>query len=138
MFDIKAFLAGCIAVIVVGLTLQLCYVLLASFISTFDSGDGFFSTWQTELWFAAAMLVYALTMFIGGLICGLLSNRKPALTSALVGLSTSLFSLLTSSTSGNITWLSVLMIIGSVVFCLLGNRLIQKHKLRRQQQKWQL
>ncbi|WP_432470551.1 hypothetical protein [Amphritea sp. HPY] len=126
MFNLKAFIIGCITVIVVGLTLQLGYVLLASYISTADSGDGFFSTYQSELWFISAMLVYGLTMLAGGAVTALISGQCKWLTPALVGLSTSLLSLLTSSSSGDITWFSILMIFASVGVCVLGSQVIPK------------
>lgn len=130
MFSFKAFIFGCISVIVIGLTLQLGYVLLATFISNYDSGDGFFTTYQTELWFIAAMLVYSLTMFFGGILTSLVSGQNNSVTPVLVGLSTSLLSLLTSSSSGDITWGSAVMIFGSVIFCVLGSRLVIKRRQR--------
>ena len=126
MFDLKAFIIGCITVVIVGLTMQLAYVLVATYISIADK-DGFFSTYQSELWFITALLVYSLTMLVGGAVTALLSSKKSLLTPALVGLSTSLFSLLASSSGDDISWVSFLMVIGSVCFCILGSRYTLNH-----------
>ncbi len=119
MFNLKAFIIGSLSVIIIGLTLQLAYVLIATYISIADK-DGFFSIYQAQLWFIAALLVYSLTMLLGGAITALLSDQRGLLTPALVGLSTSLLSLLTSSSGDDYTWLSGLIVVGSAGFCMLG------------------
>lgn len=128
MFNVKAFLVGCVAVVIVGLTLQLAYVLIATYISIADT-DGFFSIYQTELWFIAALVVYSLTMLIGGAITALFSHTPSFLTAALVGLSTSLVSLLASSRGDDISWVSAAMVLGSMVFCILGSKFVWSRTL---------
>ncbi len=123
MPNLKAFLLGCVAVVIVGLTLQLAYVLIATYISIADT-DGFFSIYQKELWFIAALVVYSLTMLIGGAVTALFTHTPSDVTAALVGLSTSLMSLLSSSKGDDISWISAVMVVGSVGFCILGSKLV--------------
>ena len=129
MSNLKAFLLGCIAVVIVGLTLQLAYVLIATYISIADT-DGFFSIYQKELWFIAALVVYSLTMLIGGAVTALFTRTPSYVTAALVGLSTSLISLLASSKGDDISWVSAAMVLGSVVFCMLGSQLVWRRGSR--------
>ncbi|WP_293268466.1 hypothetical protein [Neptunomonas sp.] len=121
MFNLKAFLAGLVTVVIVGLTLQLAYVLIATYISSADT-DGFFTIYQSELWFVSALTVYSLTMLAGGAVTAFFSSTPGFLTPAVVGLSTSLASLLASSKGDDISWVSAAMVLGSVCFCVLGSK----------------
>lgn len=123
MLNLKAFILGFVTVVIVGLTLQLAYVLIATYISIADT-DGFFSIYQKELWFVSALTVYSLTMLIGGAVTALFTHTPSFLTAALVGLSTSLMSLLASSKGDDISWVSAAMVVGSVAFCMLGCKFV--------------
>lgn len=120
MISWKALIVGLVVTILVGLFSQAIYVLLASYIGMAASDNTFVSTYKQEIWFVFAILVYCLAMAFGGLITSTIANHKLVLHAAIVGLLASLASVVWSTTSGDLTWMSIVIVVMGTLSAALG------------------
>ncbi len=120
--DWKAISAGVVATIVFWLVSQLVYVLAASAIGIASAHSEwvFFSDYKEQLWFVTAMMIYCLTMIVGGLITSFLCNDRFVLNASIAGGLTGCLIVATSFGLGQLTMMSVVLVILGFVFAALG------------------
>jgi hypothetical protein len=122
--SLLAIVIGLIITLFVGLFNQLIYILVAAAISRADTGDGFFSTHEEQLWFISALLVYCFTMLVGGAVTALIArNRRPVLSGAVMGCLAGLLMLATMIGVGKFTWMSAVLLILALLFSGLGAKI---------------
>ncbi len=126
MISWKALIIGLIVTIIVGLFGQALYVLLASYIGMAASDYGFVSDYKQEIWFTFAILVFCVTMAFGGLLTGAIAEKKVIAHAFVVGFLASLASIVSSATSGDLTFMGGVMIILGTLFASLGGLMAKR------------
>lgn len=122
--SLLAIVVGLIVTLFVGLFNQLIYVLAAAAISRADTGNGFFTTYEEQLWFVSALVVYCFTMLVGGAVTGFIArNRRPILSSAVMGCLAGLLMMASMIGVGYFTWMSAVLLILALLFSGLGAKI---------------
>ena len=120
MINWKALIAGFVSTVIIGLINQLVFVLLAAYLGNVGVSISFMSEYKEEIWFVFGMLTYCFSMAAGGFFTGFFANKNEMLHGALAGGLASIISLLSSTTSGELTAMSPLLLVFGVVFGGLG------------------
>jgi len=74
--SIKTLFIGTILTIVILLTGQLAYILLASYIGTASSENTFFNEYKDLLWFCLSAGTYAICFILGGFFTSILTDQR--------------------------------------------------------------
>lgn len=85
--DYKAILVGVFVTIVVLLSSQLAYVLIASYVGDAANQISWINHYKDTFWFVLSALAFAISFFIGGIVVSLASKNnhaKPVILNALI------------------------------------------------------
>lgn len=127
--SLKALFIGTISIVVMGLTLQLIFLLLATGYTNLLKAYPEFSVIGTGLSYVTGIIAYFFIMSLGGYITAHLARKNVHLHCLLVSGFVVGFSLITSVRSDNFTYISILFAASGLAFCIIGGRVWLKHSL---------
>ena len=125
----KALLIGITSIVIMGLTLQLIFLLLATGYTNLLKEYPEYSSLGTTASYVAGTISYFIIMSLGGYITAHLSKRMIYFHCLIVSGSVVGFSLVSSVKSDNFTYVSVLFAISGLIFTLIGGHAWLKHSL---------
>ena len=125
--SIKALIIGIISIVIMGLTFQLAFLLLATAYTNLLKLYPDFVGIGNMLSYTAGIVAYLFIMSLGGYITSHLAQNRIYLHCLLVSSTVVGFSLISSVRSDNFTYISALFAISGLAFTLLGGGLWIKH-----------
>jgi hypothetical protein len=127
--SIKALLSGIISIVIMGLVLQLVFLLLATSYTVLLKEQPALAPLATVLSYAAGIAAYFFIMSFGGYITAHLAQQRVDLHCIIVSSCVTGFSLITSLSSDRFTYISILFAVSGLVFAIIGGRTWIKHSL---------
>ncbi|MBL3526339.1 MAG: hypothetical protein JMN27_07955 [gamma proteobacterium endosymbiont of Lamellibrachia anaximandri] len=128
--DWKATAIGFVSTVIVGLVIQLIYVLVAALIGAY----GFHSPWLSEykevFWLGGATLAFAITMLMGGAITVAVARSSRLINPVVACTLAGLVSLMTSLDYSHLQWLSLVYLLMSGVFSAIGGKIVLSRSIR--------
>lgn len=125
--DFKAIAIGFVATLVLGLVIQVTYVLIASLIGAYSISLPGIAPYKELLWTLGALFSFAITMLLGGAIT-MAASRTQWIFNPLIACSlVCTISLLTSLSYSHITAMIFILIPVSGVLSLLGGQWFLRH-----------
>ncbi len=121
--SIKALFIGTILTIVILLTGQLAYILLASYIGTASTDYTFFKEYKEPLWFCLSAGTYAICFICGGLFTSILTDKRKITHAAIVGFTVAALSLLGAGDSTLLNYKAIIIVIAGLAFSALGGKI---------------
>jgi len=121
--SIKALFIGTILTIVILLSGQLAYILLASYIGTASTEYTFFKEYKDLLWFCLSAGTYAVCFILGGLFTSILTDQKKIIHAAIVGFIVATLSLLGNGDLTLLSYKAVIIVIAGLGFSALGGKI---------------
>ena len=125
----KAIAVGIISIVVMGLSLQLIFLLLATAYTNLLKEYPNLETIGTILSYSAGTLGYFIIMSLSGYITAHLAQKKVDLHCLIVSGTVIGFSLITSVRTDNFTYMSVIFGLSGLLFTAIGGRIWIKHSL---------
>ncbi|MEJ1380012.1 MAG: hypothetical protein ROD09_03035 [Candidatus Sedimenticola sp. (ex Thyasira tokunagai)] len=134
MSNWKAITGGTIITIILILTSQLGFILVAAFIGGAKDEFAFLSEHKEMLWRLLALLSLCISMMIGGMATAFFSQTNLIRNALITGGLVSCLSLLTTIGKGGLTATSALVVILGVAFAAMGGAILKKRSRRAQEQ----
>jgi len=120
--SLKALTIGISSIVIMGLTLQLIFLLLATAYAHFIKDHPDLTELGTMVSYAAGISGYFIIMYLGGYITAHLAQKKIMLHCFIVSSSVIGLSLITSVRSDNFTYMSIIFSLTGLIFTLAGGR----------------
>jgi len=121
--SIKAIVLGTLVSIVIFLSGQLVYILLAAFIGSSANEYATISEYKALLWFCLSAVTFAISFIFGGFITSMLTDKKKVLHAAIVGFLVAAISILSAGDLSALNYKALIMLIAGLGFSALGGRL---------------
>ena len=118
----KAIFLGTFITVVILLSGQLAYVLIASYVGTAATDIQVVNEHKDALWFGLSMLTYSICFYLGGAFTAAFASQKPVLNAALVGGGVAFISVITSGELSDINYRAGILIVLGLIFSSLGAR----------------
>jgi len=118
--SIKALFLGSIISLIILLSGQLAYILLASYVGTASFESDFFREYKELLWFCLSMGTYAICFVLGGLFTSILTDKKKVMHAALVGFMIAMASVLTTGDWSALNYKALILVFIGLGFSALG------------------
>ncbi|MES9897575.1 MAG: hypothetical protein ABW148_00965 [Sedimenticola sp.] len=134
MSNWKAITGGTITTIILILTSQLGFILVAAFIGGAKNELAFLSEHKEMLWRLLALLSLCISMMIGGMATAFFSQTNLIRNALITGGLVSCLSLLTTIGKGGLTATSALVVILGVAFAAMGGAILNRRSRRAQEQ----
>ncbi|MEJ1335351.1 MAG: hypothetical protein RPU52_14885 [Candidatus Sedimenticola sp. (ex Thyasira tokunagai)] len=134
MSNWKAITGGTTITIILILTSQLGFILVAAFIGGAKDEFAFLSEHKEMLWRLLALLSLCISMMIGGMATAFFSQTNLIRNALITGGLVSCLSLLTTIGKGGLTATSALVVILGVAFAAMGGAILKKRSRRAQEQ----
>ncbi|KZY30910.1 hypothetical protein A3752_00150 [Oleiphilus sp. HI0081] len=116
----RSLILGSIATIVILLSAQLAYVLIASYIGQAASNSTLIGEHKDLMWFFLSICSYALSFFLGGFITSLTESGAPVLNAVTVGFIVAMLSMLSVGDLSVLNTRALIMVFFGVAFAFLG------------------
>jgi hypothetical protein len=123
MIKWKAILAGSASVIILGLSLQLVFLLLAVLYAEMVRDYPYLATPGTIISYLLGFVGFFIIMSIGGYITANLARKQVIIHALIVGLATTGLSVLVSLNTSNLTLKGILFVILGGAFSILGGKI---------------
>lgn len=118
--SIRAIILGTILTIVILLSAQLAYVLLASFIGSAASDSTLIGEHKDQMWFVLSIAAYALSFLLGGMLTASLCKDYPVRHAAFVGFFVAVLSMVGLGDLEALNIRAFIMVFFGLVFAMLG------------------
>jgi len=128
--SIKAIILGTLLSIVIFLSGQLVYILLAAFIGSSANEYTAMNEYKTLLWFCLSAATFAISFILGGLFTSILTDKKKVLHAAIVGFLVAAISILSAGDLSALNYKALIMLVAGLGFSALGGRLGTKPTYR--------
>lgn len=125
--DWKAITIGFVATMIIGLCIQLVYVLIASWIGLSSASVPAIAEYKEDLWLAGAMISYAITMLICGAITMMAARTRRLINPLIAGALVTVVSVTTSvNYDTEITSKSIVALFAGTLLSILGGHLVRR------------
>jgi hypothetical protein len=118
--SIRAIIFGTIVTIVILLSAQLAYVLLASFIGGAAFGSSLIGEHKELMWFVLSIASYALSFLLGGMLTACLCESYPVRHAVFVGFVVGLLSMAGLGDLEALNIRALIMVFVGALFAMLG------------------
>jgi len=125
----KALIIGVASIVVMGLTFQLVFLLLATGYTNLLKDYPEYSQLGSNVSYIAGAISYFFIMSLGGYITAHVSKNMIDLHCLIVSGCVVGFSLITSVRSDNFTYVSVIFAVSGLIFTVIGGRAWLRHSL---------
>ncbi len=120
----KAIAIGFATTLLIGLVIQLVYILIASLIAAYSTSLPLIAPYKEAIWMGGALFSFAIAMLIGGAITTSIAGTRQLLNPLIACTLASVVSLSTSLSYSDPTWMSLVFLLLSASFSVLGGLVI--------------
>ena len=124
--DWKAITIGFIATLIIGLCVQLAYVLIATLIGIYSASLPVIAQHKETLWLVAAIFGFSITMLIGGAITMMAARTQRLTNPLIVGVLVTIISVVAPLSDSELTLKSIVLILAGALFSILGGHWIRR------------
>ncbi len=128
--DWKAITVGFVSTVIIGLVIQLVYVLVAALVGAYGFQSPWLSEYKEVLWLGGAALAFIIAMLIGGAITIAFARSTHLINPIVACTLAGLVSLMTSLDYSHLQWLSLVYLLMSGVFSAIGGKIVLSRSTR--------
>jgi hypothetical protein len=121
--DLRAISLGFVLTLILGLVIQLVYILAITLIGAYGINLPSFAPYKETLWLIGAVISFALAMLAGGIITTLIARTNALINPVIVCTAVSIVSLLAALNYSALTWFSVVVIPVSALLSIVGAKM---------------
>ena len=133
--DCKSLIAGSLATLIIGLINLAVFTLSSAYTGTYAANIDFFIAYRSQIYFVFAFVPFCCTMGLGGYVTALMAGQREVLHGAITGTLVGGLSLFSSTSVGDFSLTSVVLIVFSGICGGVGGgvrELVKKRTTKRQ------
>ena len=127
----KSIVAGALATLFIGLINLAVFTLSSAYTGTYAAHSDFFISNRSQIYFVIGFATYCCTMGVGGYVTAMMAGQKEVLHGAIVGFLVGSFSLISSTTVGDVSLTSIVIVMFSGICGALGGLVRKRRTMRR-------
>ena len=127
--DWKAITIGFTATLIIGLIIQLVYMLIAALIGAYSVSVPAIAPYKEILWLAGALSSFALTMLIGGAITMMAASTRKLINPLVACMLAGVVSVGITLGDGELTLKSIGIVLLGALFSVLGGHLVRRAEM---------
>lgn len=133
--DFKSLIAGSFATLIIGLINLVVFTYSSAYTGTYAANVDFFISNRSQIYFVFGFVTFCCTMGLGGYVTALMAGQREVLHGAITGTVVGGLSLFGSTSVGDFSLTSVVLIVFSGICGGVGgsvHRLVKKRTIKRQ------